>query len=128
MQVMKQIYIRCNRIEHWLHLRCAGNRLAQYTDTWTCYQHKESRLTINTLNTTPPSQTLDQAAHPPNTTHTTATKAQTPLSIYLLEKVNQRTTKQLTQTYNTAYSKSQNTTLSPHMGRVRTLHFMALIH
>ena len=33
-------------------------------------------------NTTPPSQTLAQAAHPlsPNTTHTTATKTQTPLS------------------------------------------------
>ena len=34
-QVRKQISIRCNRIEHWVHLRCAGIRLAQYTDTWT---------------------------------------------------------------------------------------------
>ena len=30
-QVRKQISIRYNRIEHWVHLRCAGIRLAQYT-------------------------------------------------------------------------------------------------
>ena len=39
----RQISIRCNRIEHWVHLRCAGIRQAQYTDTWTCYLHRESR-------------------------------------------------------------------------------------
>ena len=33
--VRKQISIRCNRIEHWVHLRCASIRQAQYTDTWT---------------------------------------------------------------------------------------------
>ena len=44
-QVRKQISIRCNGIEHWLHLRCAGIRQAQYTDTWTCHLHRESRLT-----------------------------------------------------------------------------------
>ena len=38
--VRKQISIRCNRIEHWVHLRCAGNRQAQYTDTWTCHLHR----------------------------------------------------------------------------------------
>ena len=27
--VRKQISIRCNRIEHWVHLRCAGIRQAQ---------------------------------------------------------------------------------------------------
>ena len=43
--VRKQISIRCNRIEHWVHLRCAGIRQAQYTDTWTCHLHRESRLT-----------------------------------------------------------------------------------
>ena len=32
--VRKQISIRCKRIEHWVHLRCAGIRQAQYTDTW----------------------------------------------------------------------------------------------
>ena len=37
MHVRKQISIRCNRIEHWVHLRCAGIRHAQYTDTWTCH-------------------------------------------------------------------------------------------
>ena len=41
-QVRKEISIRCNRIEHWVHLRCASIRLAQYTDTWTCHQHRES--------------------------------------------------------------------------------------
>ena len=41
--VRKQISIMCNRIEHWVHLRCEGIR--QYTDTWTCHLHSESRLT-----------------------------------------------------------------------------------
>ena len=60
-QVRKQISIRCNRIEHWVHLRCTCIRLAQYTDTWTCHQHKESRLTTNTDLTPPhPSQALAQ--------------------------------------------------------------------
>ena len=44
----KHISIRCNRIEHWLYLRCAGIRLAQYTYTWTCYLHNGSRLTTHT--------------------------------------------------------------------------------
>ena len=44
----KQIPIRCNRIEQWVHLRCAGIRLAQYTDTWTCHLHKDSRLITHT--------------------------------------------------------------------------------
>ena len=38
--VRKQISIRCNRIEHWVHLRCAGIRQAQYTDTGTCHLHR----------------------------------------------------------------------------------------
>ena len=37
--VRKQIPIMWNRIEHWEHLRCAGFRQAQYTDTWTCHLH-----------------------------------------------------------------------------------------
>ena len=32
-QVRKQISIRGNMIEHWVHLRCASIRQAQYTDT-----------------------------------------------------------------------------------------------
>ena len=44
----KQISIRCNRIEHWVHLRCAGIRQAQNTDTWTCHLHRESTLTPHT--------------------------------------------------------------------------------
>ena len=55
-QVRKQISISCNRIEPWVHLRCAGIRLAQYTDTWTCHLHRESKLTTHT-DITPP--------HPP---------------------------------------------------------------
>ena len=51
--VRKQISIRCNRIEHWVHLRCAGIRQAQYTDTRTCHLHRESRLTPRT-DITPP--------------------------------------------------------------------------
>ena len=46
-QVRKQISIRCHRIEHWVHLRCAGICLAQYIDTWTCHQHREARHTTN---------------------------------------------------------------------------------
>ena len=38
--VSKQISIRCNRIEHWVHLRCAGIRQAQYTDTWNCHLYR----------------------------------------------------------------------------------------
>ena len=48
--VMKQILIRCNRIEYWVHQRCAGIRLAQYADNWTCYK---SRLTTHTDITDP---------------------------------------------------------------------------
>ena len=50
------------------------------TDTWTCHQHGESRLTTHRHNTTPPS--LDQAAHLLSPNATTATKRQThiPLS------------------------------------------------
>ena len=35
--MLGKISIRCNRIVHWVHLRCAGIRQTQYTDTWTCY-------------------------------------------------------------------------------------------
>ena len=49
----KQIFIMCNRIDHWVHLRCAGIRQAQYTDTWTCHIHRESRLAPHT-DITPP--------------------------------------------------------------------------
>ena len=44
--VRKQISIRCNRIEHWVHFRC--------TDTWTCHPHRESRLTSHRHNNKPP--------------------------------------------------------------------------
>ena len=76
MHVRKQISIRCNRIEHWVHLRCAGIRQAQYTyldlpstqriQTHTSYRH----------NTTLPLPTLVQPPYP-LPTHTTATKTQT---------------------------------------------------
>ena len=75
---MKQISIRCNRIEHWVHLRCAGIRQEQYTDTWTCHLQRESRL-ISHTDITPPLQTQVQAPYPlpTYTTHTTATQIQT---------------------------------------------------
>ena len=43
----KQIYIRCSRIEHWVHLRCADTRQEQYTDTRTCHytDNPDSQLT-----------------------------------------------------------------------------------
>ena len=66
-QVMKQTSIRCNRIEHSVHLRCAGIRLAQYIDTWTCHQHKESRLTIHT-DLTPHHPTLPDPSPRPMST------------------------------------------------------------
>ena len=72
--VRKQLSIRCNRIEHRVHLRCAGIRQAQYTDTWTCHLHSESRLTTHTDIT--PLQTLVQAPFP-LPTYTTVTKTQT---------------------------------------------------
>ena len=49
----QKILIRYNRIEHWVHLRCASICLAQYTDTWTYHLHRESRLTPHT-DITPP--------------------------------------------------------------------------
>ena len=82
-QVRKQISIRCNRIEHWVHLRCAGIRLAQYADTWTCHQHIESRLTAHKDITPPhPSRTWPMPTNHPLFLNTTATKTQThiPLS------------------------------------------------
>ena len=69
--VRKQISIRCNRIEHWVHLRCAGIRQAQYTDTWTCHLHRESRLTPHT----DPTPALPSPSHSHTLTpHTHATQ------------------------------------------------------
>ena len=61
-------------IEHWVHLRCAGICLAQYTDTWTLpstrviQSHNSHRH-----NTTPPFQTLYQAHHRNQNTDTRPT-------------------------------------------------------
>ena len=75
--VRKQISIRCNRIENWVHLRCAGIRQAQYTDTWTCNLHRESTLTLHT-DITPPHRSRPWSKTPyPPPTYTTATKTQT---------------------------------------------------
>ena len=46
--VRKQISKRCHRIEHWVHLRWAGIRQAQYTDIWIFHLYRESRLTPHT--------------------------------------------------------------------------------
>ena len=74
--VRTQIPIRCNRIEHWVHLICTGIRQAQYTDPWTCHLHRESRPTFHTDITPPhPSRpwSMPPTHHPhhrnPNHTH-----------------------------------------------------------
>ena len=38
--VRKQISMRCNKIERCVHLRSAGIRQTQYTDTWTSHLHR----------------------------------------------------------------------------------------
>ena len=60
--VRKQISIRCNRIEYWVHLRCAGIRQSQYTYTWTCHLNRESRLTPHT-DITPPHPSIPWSKH-----------------------------------------------------------------
>ena len=65
--VRKQISIRCNRIEHWVHLRCAGIHQAQYTGTWTYHLHRESRLTPHTDITTPHRSRSKSPTHSPPT-------------------------------------------------------------
>ena len=82
--VRKQISIRCNRIEHWVHLRCACIRQAQYTDTWTCHLHRESRLTPHT-DITPPHRSRPWSkppthSHPHHCNQNTATCPTLPLS------------------------------------------------
>ena len=73
--VRKQISIRCNRIEHWVHLRCAGIRQAQYTDTWTCHLHRESRLTPHT-DITPPHRSRPWSIPPTHSPPTPPTPPQ----------------------------------------------------
>ena len=62
--------------------RCAGIRLAQYTDTWICHKHNESRRTTHTDKTPPPPSHTMASACPPTPSNTTASKTQThiPLS------------------------------------------------
>ena len=66
--VRKQISIRYKRIEHCVHLRCAGIRQAQYTDTWTCHLHRESRLTPHT-DITPPHPSRPWSKPPTHSQH-----------------------------------------------------------
>ena len=79
----KSISISCNKIEQWVHLRCAGIHLAHYTDTWTCHLHKTYSLTTHT-DITLPFQTLVKAPTPlpTYTTNTTATQTQTHVQQY----------------------------------------------
>ena len=99
--VRKQISIRCNGIEHWVHLRCAGLYQSQYTDTWTCHLHRESRLAPHT-DITPPTP-LDPGPSPyPLPTCTTATNTYThvqhsPCS-HTIGKVQTQSSHQLTPT------------------------------
>ena len=70
----KQISIRCNGIAHLVPLRCAGNPLAQYPDTWTCHLHRESRLTTHTDIT--PSHPPSPSPWPKPPTHSPPTPQQ----------------------------------------------------
>ena len=78
--VRKQISIRCNRIEHWVHLRCIRyppSTIHRYLDlpsTQRIQTHTSHRH-----NTTPSLPTLVQAPYPlpTYTTHATANKTQT---------------------------------------------------
>ena len=73
--VRKQISKRCYRIEHWMHLRCAGIRQAQYTDIGTCHLHREARLTPHT-DITPPHRSRFWSKHPTHSPPTPPTPPQ----------------------------------------------------
>ena len=62
-------------MEHWVHLRCAGIRQAQYTDTWTCHLHRESRLTPHT-DITPPHRSRPLSKPPTHSPPTPPTPPQ----------------------------------------------------
>ena len=70
----KQISIRCNRIEHWVH-----RKMRRYPPI-TIYRYLDlpstQRIRTHRHNTNPPFQTLVQAPHP-LPTYTTATQIQT---------------------------------------------------
>ena len=70
-----QLSIRCNRIERWVHLRCAGICQTQYTDTWTCHIHRKSRLAPHT-DMTPPHRSRHWSKPPTHSPHITPTPPQ----------------------------------------------------
>ena len=67
--------MRCYRIEHWMHLRCVGIRQEQYTDTWTCHLHRESRPT-SYIDITPPYPSRPWSKPPTHSPPTTPTPPQ----------------------------------------------------
>ena len=75
----KPISIRCNSVEHWVHLICAGIHLTQYTYNWSYHQPKEPRLTTHTDITPhhPYRPCLKTSLTPHRNSHTTATQTQT---------------------------------------------------
>ena len=78
--VRKQISIRCNRIEHWVHLRCAGIRQAQYTILPTYTTHTTATKSQTHVQHSPCPQRIGKAqtlfSHPltPLSTHTARAK------------------------------------------------------
>ena len=126
--VRKQISIWCNRIEHWVHLMCAGIRLSQYTDTWTCHVHKESRLTTHTDITPSHPQSLVQATNPfpTYTTHNTTTQIQTHLTHYhrsdRIGKAQHHTQLRTPNTYTLHTLHLQLSPHAPHSSLVRRLY------
>ena len=78
--VRKQISIRCNKIEHWVHLRLCRyptSTIHRYLDLLSIQRIQTHTSHIH--NTTPPLPNMVQAPYllPTYTTHTTTTKTQT---------------------------------------------------
>ena len=65
----KQISRMCNRIEHGVHLRCAGIRQTHYTNTWNCHIHRESGLTTH-MDITSSHPSIPWSKHPTHSPHT----------------------------------------------------------
>ena len=123
---VRRISIRCNRIEHWVHLRCEGICLAQYTDTWSCHIQKESRLTTD-IPSHPFIPWYKLPTHYPNTT-ATHTKTHLPHSpsSYRIGKSQTQYSQPLSSTLPRAQhiliSYTPPTPLTPHSSLARRLH------
>ena len=127
-------------IEHWVNLRCAGIRQAQYTYTWACHIYRESRLAPHTDITPPhPSRPWSKPLPTPTyNTHTTATKTQTYVQhcSHRIGKVQTQFSHPLTPSTplppRAKHIHISHTPPTPHIplgiGCERTLHSLILVH